>query len=97
MLGADVEHGDGAWRGTSATTLRPRFRREHDRKRPLKALGDVSRRVSHRIVRMGIDGALLPSLPIEPREVPAVAARIDNIRVARIAVDVIASAAAARV
>ena len=71
--------------------------REHDRERPLEALGDVSRRIAHRVVGMRVDRALLAGAPIEPRDEAAVAAGEEQIRRPRIAGDVAALAAADRV
>ena len=72
-------------------------RRHHDRERPLEALRDVGRRVPHRVVGVRVDRTLLTRVAIEPRDQAAVAARIEDVRVARIARDVAALAAAHRV
>src|SRR5262245_9947433 len=71
--------------------------RDDDRERPLEALGDVGRRIAHRIVGIRIDRALLTGLAITPRDETAVAARVKHVEIARIARDVAALAAADRI
>ena len=76
----------------------PRVGRRHDdRKRPLEPLGDVGGRIAHRIVRVGIDLPLLAGALVLPGDQAAVAAGVEDVRVARVARDVPALAATHRV
>src|SRR6185295_19310728 len=68
-----------------------------DRERPLEPLGDVGRRVPHRVVGIGIHRPLLPGAAIETGDQAAVAAGEEDVGPPRIAGDVAALAAADRV
>src|SRR6476659_4832208 len=67
--------------------------RDHNRKSPLEALLDISRRGPHRIVRVWVDRAFLARAPIEAGNQAAVASGVVDIRTARIARNVSAFAA----
>ena len=81
VLRSDIEHGRIG-------------RRQHDRERPLKALRDVGGRISHRIIGIRIDRALLAGSAIQSGDQAAVAAGIEDVGIVRVARDVAAFAAA---
>src|SRR6185436_18828079 len=72
-------------------------RRQDDRERPLEALGDVRRRVTHGIVGMRIDRALLTGLLIAPGDQASVAAGEKDVGIPGVVRDVTAFPAADRV
>src|SRR5207237_5973373 len=59
VLRADVERGRIHWR-------------EHDRERPLEALGDVLRSVAHRVVGIWVDRLFLAGGTVQARDVDAI-------------------------